>query len=88
MRQLSLFVALQFGTQGIDTQFKSAHGVMTGSFWQSYAAMANIRGCAIVLGVVVKASGLVWEWGCFAAHSISIGFGLSHLKPEDSKISL
>jgi hypothetical protein len=61
---------------------------MPGSFWQSNAAMANTRGGAIVLGVAEKAPSLVWERGCFAAHSISMGFGLSHLKPEDSKISL
>jgi len=42
MRQLDLFAALQSSTEGIDTEFKSARGGMPGSFWESYAVMANI----------------------------------------------
>ena len=61
MRQLDLFSALQSSTEGIGIEFMSARGVMPGSFWASYAAMANIQGGTIVLGVVEKASGLVWE---------------------------
>ena len=51
MRQLDLFAALQSSTEGIDTEFKSARGGMPGSFWASYAAMANTQGGTIVLGV-------------------------------------
>lgn len=60
-RQLNFFSALQSSTEGIDTVFKSAHGGMSGSFWESYSAMANTQGCTIVLGVAEKSSGLVWE---------------------------
>jgi ATP-dependent DNA helicase RecG len=51
MRQFDLFTALHSSTEGIDTEFKSARGGMTGSFWESYAAMANTQGGTIVLGV-------------------------------------
>ena len=51
MRQLSLFTALQSITEGIDTEFNSARGGMPGSFWESYATMANTQGGTIVLGV-------------------------------------
>jgi predicted HTH transcriptional regulator len=61
MPQLALFSALQSSTEGIDSEFKSARGGMPGSFWASYAAMANTQGGTIVLGVAEKASGLVWE---------------------------
>jgi len=47
MRQLDLFSALQSSTEGIDTEFKSARGGMPGSFWESYAAMANTQGGTI-----------------------------------------
>jgi predicted HTH transcriptional regulator len=49
MLQLNLFSALQSSTEGIDTEFKSARGGMTGSFWESYAAMANTLGGTIAL---------------------------------------
>ncbi|WP_396433168.1 hypothetical protein [Limnohabitans sp.] len=52
MSQLDLFSALQSSTEGIGIEFMSARGVMPGSFWASYAAMANIQGGTIVLGVV------------------------------------
>ena len=61
MPQLDLFSALQYNTEGLATEFKSARGGMPGSFWASYAAMANTQGGTIVLGVAEKASGLVWE---------------------------
>jgi hypothetical protein len=61
MPQLDLFSAIQSSTEGIDTEFKSARGGMPGSFWESYAAMANTQGGTIVMGVAEKASGLVWE---------------------------
>ena len=51
MRQLDLFSALQSSTEGTDTEFKSARGVIPGSFWASYAAMTNTQGVTIVLGV-------------------------------------
>ena len=60
MRQLDLFYALQSSTEGIDTEFKSARGGMSGSFWESYSAMANTQGGTIVFGVAEKAIGLVW----------------------------
>ncbi len=49
MRQRDLFTALQSSTEGIDTEFKLARGGMPGSFWASYAAMANALGGTIVL---------------------------------------
>lgn len=61
MRQLDIFSALQYSTEGIDTEFKSACGGMPGCFGKSYAAMANTQGGTIVLGVAEKSSGLVWE---------------------------
>ena len=61
MRQLDLLTARQSSTEGIDTEFKSVRGGMPGSFWESFAAMANTQGGTIVLGVAEKASGLVWE---------------------------
>ena len=51
MRQRDLFSALQSSTEGIDTEFKSARGGIPGSFWASYAAMADTQGGTIVLGV-------------------------------------
>lgn len=51
MRQLDLFSALQSSTEGIDTEFKTARGGMPGSFWDSYAPMANTQGDTILLGV-------------------------------------
>jgi ATP-dependent DNA helicase RecG len=49
MSQLDLFSALQSSTEGLDTEFKSARGGMPGSFWESYASMANTQGGTIVL---------------------------------------
>jgi len=46
-----LFSALQSSTEGIDTEFKSARGGLSSSFWESYAAVANTRGVTVVLGV-------------------------------------
>lgn len=51
MSTLALFSLFQPVAEGIDTEFKSARGGMPGSFWESYAAMANTQGCTIVLGV-------------------------------------
>lgn len=51
MPHLDLFTALQSSTEGIDTEFKSERGGMPGSFWASYAAMANTQGGTIVLGL-------------------------------------
>ena len=51
MRQRDLFTALQSSAEGIDTEFKSARGGMPGSFWTTYAAMANTQVGTIVLGV-------------------------------------
>jgi hypothetical protein len=67
MSQPSLFTALQSNAEGIDTEFNSARGGMPGSFWESYAAMANTQGGTIVLGVAEKASGLV----CLVGHTPS-----------------
>lgn len=50
MRQLDHFIALQSTTKGIDTEFKSARGCMTGSVGESYSAMAKTQGGTIVLG--------------------------------------
>lgn len=57
MPQLTIFTALQSSTEGLDTELKSARGGMPGSFWESYAAMANTQGGTIVLGLAEKASG-------------------------------
>jgi predicted HTH transcriptional regulator len=55
MPQLDIFSSLQSSTEGIDTEFKSARGGMPGSFWESYAAMTNTQGGAIVLGLADSA---------------------------------
>ena len=51
MRLFDLVSALQSSTEGIDTEFKSARGDVSSSFWESYSAMANTHCAAIVLGV-------------------------------------
>ena len=55
MRQLSLFTALQSSTEGIDTEFRSAHGGMSGSSGASYATMANTKGGSKALRSIEKA---------------------------------
>ena len=45
------FTALQSSTESINTEFNSERGGMPGSFWASYAAMANTHAGTIVLGV-------------------------------------
>jgi predicted HTH transcriptional regulator len=70
MPQLALFSALQSSTEGIDTEFKSARGGMPGSFWASYAAMANTQGGTIVLGVSDGMHiGEQSKWGPYASVS-------------------
>ena len=61
MPQSELFCALQSSTEGIATEFKSAHGCIPGSFCKSYSAMVNTQGGTIVLGLVEKPVGLLWE---------------------------
>ena len=48
MRQLDLFAALQFRTEGLATELISACGSMPGSFWESYSAMANTWSGALI----------------------------------------
>ena len=61
MPQSELFCALQSSTEGIATEFKSAHGCIPGSFCKSYSAMVNTQGGTIVLGVAEQRTGLVWK---------------------------
>ena len=43
MRQLDLFSAVQFRTEGLATEFILARGGIPDSFWESYSAMANAQ---------------------------------------------
>jgi hypothetical protein len=61
MRQLALFTALQSTTEGIDTEFKSARGGIPGSFWASYATMANTKGGSKALRSIEKAFFPAWH---------------------------
>ena len=50
MPQNTIFTALQSSAEGIDTEFKSTRGVLLGSLWASYAAVANTQGGTILFG--------------------------------------
>ena len=76
MRQLDLFSALQSSTECIDTEFKSARGGLPGSFWESYSAMANTQGGAILLCVAEKLLALC-QRACRMPRNIAPSFGVS-----------
>ncbi|MFZ4575579.1 MAG: helix-turn-helix domain-containing protein [Phycisphaerales bacterium] len=55
-----ILTAAEIG-EGSDWEFKSAKGGFPGSFWETYSAMANSDGGAVVLGVVERAQGFHFD---------------------------